>query len=100
MAYTREQYEKFLISTIKWIVRIPDKEVRIWHWLDKSVVPAIKISVNAGHYNFVLDEIPGNSYSMDVEVNGKKAWLTTPDSVQEAFSIRNQLLEQYQQNVK
>ena len=101
MAYTiREQQEKFLVSQIKWIMQIPQRDVYVLRWIDKSVVPATKITVFAGMHKFVLDEIPGNSYSIDVIVDGQKLWITSSECMAEITSIQNQLLQEYDEKTK
>lgn len=101
MAYTTyEQQEKFLVSQIKWIMQIPQRDVYVLRWIDKSVVPATKITVFAGMHKFVLDGIPGNSYSMDVIVDGQKLWITSSECMAEITSIQNQLLQEYDEKTK
>lgn len=93
MAVTHEQQENKLVKTIKRIMQMPNKDVSVYSWVDKYVFPASKITVHAGDLYFVLEDIPCNSFSMDIEVNGKKLWVTTLERVAELIDIKNLLLQ-------
>ena len=97
MSYSK-QTEKFLVSQIKWIMQIPNKNV----YIDNVIgVPGLtKISVDVIGHRFVLEEIPGNSYSIDVVLDGKSFWVTGRDTVTELLRIKNQLKQQYASNEK
>ena len=96
MMYTSEQQEKFFVSQIKWIMQIPNPDVYIFRFIEKQVVPVVKIIVHAGVHRFVLEEIPGNSYSIDVVVNNKKMWITSSDCVNDLLNIKQNLLQSYE----
>lgn len=96
MTYTREQQEKFFVSQIKWIMQISNPDVYIFRFIEKQVVPAVKIIVHAGMRRFVLEEIPGNSYSIDVVVDNKKMWITSSDCVNDLLNIKQNLLQSYE----
>jgi len=100
MTQTREQKEKLLVSEIKMIMQIPNKDVHVMNWVEKFVVPATKITVSAGRHYFILDEIPGNSYSMDIVVDGRKMWVTSEACAQELFTLRQLLIDQYGEKTK
>ena len=97
MSYSK-QTEKFLLSQIKWIMQIPNKNVYINNVIG---VPGLtKISVDVIGHRFVLEEIPGNSYSIDVVLDGKNFWVTGRDTVTELLRIKKQLKQQYASNEK
>lgn len=97
MSYSK-QTEKFLVSQIKWIMQIPNKNVYIDNVI--GVPGLIKISVDVIGHRFVLEEIPGNSYSIDVVLDGKKFWVTGRDTVTELLIIKDLLKQQYASNEK
>ena len=97
MSYSK-QTEKFLVSQIKWIMQIPNKNV----YIDNVIgVPGLtKISVDVIGHRFVLEEIPGNSYSIDVVLDGKNFWVTDRNTVTELLIIKDLLKQQYASNEK
>lgn len=90
----RQESVKMVIE-IKEMLNKPNKKVEILHWLDKSVEPATKVTVTTEVGYFILDEIPGNSSSMDIYVNNKFMWVTDNACFNELLKIRNKLVEQY-----
>lgn len=97
MSYSK-QTENFLISQIQWIMQIPNKNVHINNVIG---VPGLaKISVDVIGHRFVLEEIPGNSYSIDVVLDGKKFWVTDRNTVTELLIIKDLLKQQYASNEK
>ena len=98
---TRAEQEKLLVADIKWIMQIPNPDVSIYHWVEKFVLPAVKITVYAGGHNFVLEDIPGNTSSLDVAVDNKKPfWVTGRENATELLNIRQQLLDKYDTKTK
>lgn len=97
MSYSK-QTEKFLVSQIQWIMQIPNKNVHINNVI--GVPELAKISVDVIGHRFVLEEIPGNSYSIDVVLDGKNFWVTDRNTVTELLIIKDQLKQQYASNEK
>lgn len=98
---TREQQEKLLVSEIKWIMQVPNPEVQIYHWVEKFVVPAVKITVYAGGHRFILEDIPGNNSSLDVVVDNRQPfWVTGRETSAELLNIRQMLLNKYDTKTK
>lgn len=97
MSYSK-QTEKFLVSQIQWIMQIPNKNVHINNVI--GVPELTKISVDVIGHRFVLEEIPGNSYSIDVVLDGKNFWVTDRDTVTELLIIKDLLKQQYASNEK
>ena len=95
MKHTREQTEHSFVADIKSIMNLPIQKVDVYRWTDKFVFHVVKITVHAGGRYFILDEIPGNTSSLDIVVDGKPWWVTHQNNVNELFNIRDQLLKQY-----
>jgi hypothetical protein len=93
-----KQTEKFLVSQIQWIMQIPNKNVHINNVI--GVPGWTKISVDVIGHRFVLEEIPGNSYSIDVVLDGKNFWVTDRNTVTELLIIKDLLKQQYASNEK
>ena len=92
----REQQEKLLLATIKWMLDIKHKEVYVYNWVEKSS----RISIYAAGQRLVLTDIPGNKSSLDVNLNGKDYWVTGEKVAPELLEIRNQLIAQYGNKTK
>lgn len=90
----REQQEKLLLATIKWMLDIKHKEVYVYN------LPASRISIYAAGHKLVLTDIPGNKSSLDVHLNGKDYWVTGEKVAPELLEIRNQLIAQYGNKTK
>jgi len=97
---TREQIENSFVADIEKIMSLPIQKVDVYRWTDKFVFRVVKITVYAGGRYFVLDEIPGNTSSLDVVVDGKPFWVTGQKNFNKLVNIRGQLLEQYNKKIK
>ena len=96
----REQQEKLLLVTIKWMLNTKHKEVYVYNWVEKSILPVSRISIYAAGQRLVLTDIPGNESSLDVNLNGKDYWVTGEKVAPELLEIRNQLIAQYGNKTK
>ena len=97
---TREKQERRLVKSVDAIMWMPHRIVCVEKWTDKHVFHVAKITVHAGGRYFILDEIPGNASSMDIEVDGKKMWITTQEYSNRLFEIHTKLLNEYDSNNK
>ncbi len=96
----REQQENLLLATIKWMLDIKHKEVYVYNWVEKSILPASRISIYAAGQRLILTDIPGNKSSLDVNLNGKDYWVTGEKVAPELLQIRKQLIDQYGNKTK